>query len=118
MKIQIVLTLVSLNNWYSEDKTTAESFVSSSFEKYALMNHSFRLDLFNYINHKVLYDDLCFEHSYFTKAIKELVALEDDELINTFSYSHFLGKDKILVITSRRVDKSSFKFSDLTWEKK
>lgn len=119
MKIQLVLTLISLNNWYSEDgKTTSESFISSPFEKHALIDNVFRLELFNYINNKVLYDDLCFEHSYFTKAIKELVALEDSELIKTFSYSHSLGNDKVLVITSRYVDKSSFKFSDLIWEEK
>lgn len=118
MKIQLVLTLISLNNWYSDGKTISESFVSSSFEKYALMDYDFRLALFNYINDKIFDHDLFFEHSYFTQAIKELVALEDSELLNTFSYSHALGKDKVLVITSRYVDKSSFKFSEIIWEEK
>lgn len=118
MKIQLVLTLILLNNWYSEDKTTAESFVSSPFEKHALCNNDFSLGLFNYINYKVLDDNSSFDTVYFNKAIKELLSLEDSELIDNFSYSHSLDKDKVLVITSRYVGDSSFKFSDLIWEEK
>lgn len=118
MKIQLVLTLVSLNNWYSEDKTTAKSFVSSPFEIHTLFNPNFNLALFNYINHKVLYDDLYLDSIYFDKAIQNLKACTDREQLNLFFYSRSVVKDKVLLINANFVEESTFKFSDLTWEEK
>lgn len=116
MKIQLVITLTVLHDWYNDSKPYSTSFVCSAFELNALRNNAFVTELFQYVNNEILYDDHYIEYPNYIDMLSKLSNCNTAEGINNFISSAKCG-NKLLTFTAQCVENTIYKFSDLVWEK-